>query len=75
MIAWPKVSRSKELGGLGIADLKRLEWALRVRWAWLKKTESGKPWASFALPMNNYVEVLFSMVVTLEVGDGRNTFF
>jgi len=32
LIAWPKVSRPKELGGLGILDLQRFIWALRVRW-------------------------------------------
>ena len=29
LIAWPKVCRSKELGGLGISGLKSLGWALR----------------------------------------------
>jgi hypothetical protein len=32
LIAWPKVTRPKELGGLGISDLKHLNWALRLRW-------------------------------------------
>jgi hypothetical protein len=29
-VAWPVVIHPKELGGLGIADLKMLGWALRV---------------------------------------------
>jgi hypothetical protein len=32
LMAWPKVTRPKELGGLGIANLQVLNWALRVRW-------------------------------------------
>ncbi|GJM91592.1 hypothetical protein PR202_ga07979 [Eleusine coracana subsp. coracana] len=64
MIAWPKVARPKELGGLGVADLKRLGCALQVRWLWLKRTEPDKPWTSFALQMNSWVEALFSMAVT-----------
>jgi len=32
LIAWPKVCRSQELGGLGIADLKALSIALKARW-------------------------------------------
>jgi hypothetical protein len=36
LVSWPVVTRPKELGGLGIADL-RLGWALRVRWLWLQK--------------------------------------
>jgi hypothetical protein len=38
LIAWPKVARPKELGGLGSSDLQSLNWSLRVRWLWLKKT-------------------------------------
>ena len=43
LIAWPKVSRPKELGGLGNLDLQKFGWALRVRWLWLSKTEPDKP--------------------------------
>ena len=35
LIAWPKVCRANELGGLGISDMKSLSIALRVRWPWL----------------------------------------
>jgi hypothetical protein len=31
LLAWPKVTRPKELGGLGISELKSLCWALRAR--------------------------------------------
>jgi hypothetical protein len=37
LVAWSKVTRPKELGGLGISDLQNLNWALRVRWLWLRK--------------------------------------
>lgn len=43
LIAWRKVCRSKELGGLGISDLKSLGYALRVHWPWLKKVDPNKP--------------------------------
>jgi hypothetical protein len=42
LIAWPKVCRAKELGELGISDLKSLSITLRVRWPWLKKSEPNK---------------------------------
>jgi hypothetical protein len=32
LVSWLVVTRPKELGGLEIADLKTLGWALRVRW-------------------------------------------
>jgi hypothetical protein len=75
LVAWPKVTRAKELGGLGIADLQMLNWALRVRWLWLKKTDTSKPWASFQLPTSRVLQEFFSMSLTSEVGDGCTTLF
>ena len=43
LLAWPKVARPQELGGLGIYNLQQLGWALRMRWLWLQKTEPDKP--------------------------------
>ena len=75
LIAWRKVTRPKELGGLGISDLQSLNWALRVRWLWLQKTEPNKPWASFQLQSNTMVQELFSMAMATELGDGNSTLF
>jgi hypothetical protein len=36
LLAWPKVTRPKELGGMGIHDMQILGWALRARWPWLQ---------------------------------------
>lgn len=47
LVAWPKVTRPTELGGLGISSLQQLGWALRMRWLWLKKTEPDQPWTAF----------------------------
>jgi len=75
LLAWPKVCRSRELGGLGISDLKSLGFALRVRWPWLKKSEPNKPWASLPLQISKEMECFLSMAVITEVGDGANTLF
>jgi hypothetical protein len=75
LIAWPKVCRAKELGGLGIFDLKSLSCSLRVRWPWLKKTEPNKPWANLPLQVSKEVEGLFKMAVFTEVGNGADTLF
>lgn len=32
LVMWPKVTRLKNLGGLGILDLERFRMALRLRW-------------------------------------------
>ena len=60
--------RAKELGGLGISDLKSLSCSLRVRWPWLMKTEPNKPWASLSLQVSKEVEDLLAMAVCSEVG-------
>jgi hypothetical protein len=73
-VAWP-VCRPHELGGLGISDLQKLSWVLRMRWLWLKKTEPNHPWAEFPIHVHQCVRAFFSMVVISEVGDGACTFF
>jgi hypothetical protein len=39
-VAWGKVCRPMELGGLGISSLKELGWALQMRWLWLQKNRA-----------------------------------
>jgi hypothetical protein len=48
-LAWSKVTRPKELGGLGLFNLKLFGWALRVKWLWLQKLDPGRPWAEFPI--------------------------
>jgi hypothetical protein len=75
LIAWPKVARTKELDGLGIPNIKNLNWALRLRRLWLRKIEPSKPWVSLPFQANADLEAFFSMVVVTEIGDGTNTLF
>jgi hypothetical protein len=75
LIAWPKVSRPKELGGLGILNLQRFSWALRVRWLWLGKTEPMRPWTAFPVPVHTCAQSLFATAITAIVGNGENTKF
>jgi hypothetical protein len=75
LISWPKVTRAKVLGGLSISHLQSLNWALRVRWLWLKKTDPDKPWASFHLHSGQISQRLFDMAVATEIGDGTMTLF
>jgi hypothetical protein len=74
-LAWSKVTRPKELGGLGLFDLKLFGWALRVRWLWLQKSDPGRPWAVFPLHFTKEVVCLFNSAVYTEIGNGLNTLF
>jgi len=75
LIAWPKVTRPHDLGGLGISDLQKLGWALRLRWLWLQKTEPRKQWAFFPVHSSPQVKAFFAAAIILEVGNGKNTCF
>jgi hypothetical protein len=75
LVAWTKVTKPKEMGGLGVADLKSLGMALRVRWKWLQRTGPDKPWAFLPFQLGPVLEDLYSMVVVTEIGDGTNTLF
>jgi hypothetical protein len=35
LIAWDKIVRPFELGGLGVPGLLTMSWALQLRWLWL----------------------------------------
>jgi hypothetical protein len=52
LVAWSTVTRPKDMGSLGIADLRNLGRALRVRWKWLQRTDPEKPWAFLPLQMS-----------------------
>ena len=75
VITWLKVCRPKELGGLGISDLKTLGWSLKMRWIWLQKTEPNRPWADFNIHMPEHIRAFFAAVIYTEVGDGTTTLF
>ena len=75
LIAWPKVTRSIELGGLGISNLQQLSWALNLRWLWLQKTEPDKVWNFFPIQAPKQVRAFFSVAIVSEVGNGINTCF
>ncbi|KAG2628069.1 hypothetical protein PVAP13_3KG315327 [Panicum virgatum] len=75
LLAWPKVARPRNLGGLGISNLQNLGYALKLRWLWLQKTEPNKAWAFFPIQAQAQVQAFFNMAVKTVVGNGKNTYF
>jgi hypothetical protein len=75
LLAWPKVARPKDLGGLGIQDVRQLSLALRARWPWMQKTDLQRPWAQFQIQMGREVQSLIDMAVVTVIGDGSDTLF
>jgi len=67
--------RPLDLGGLGIHNLEIMGWALRMRWLWLKKTSSDRPWVGLQVPVYANTSAMFAISVETLVGNGRNTLF
>ena len=75
MLAWLRVCRPPELGGLGILDLVRFGFALRMRWLWLRKTDPSRPWHCLPDEKEPLVESLFQASIYIELGDGCTALF
>jgi hypothetical protein len=75
LVAWGKVTRPKDLGGLGITDLRLLSVALRARWPWLQKTDHSKPWSVLPVEACGTVQALINIAVVSDLGDGNDILF
>ena len=75
MLAWPKVCRPPELGGLGFLDLKLFSYTLRMRWLWMKRTEENRPWSQLPDKHEDMVLSMFQASIYIELGDGNCSFF
>jgi len=58
-VAWRMVSIPKELGGLGIIDLRRLGVALRLRWEYLRRTDPARSWHAVSSRPERAVQAFF----------------
>jgi hypothetical protein len=75
MVAWGKVCRPLNFGGLGISSLPELCWALRMRWLWLQRADPTRPWNNLPVHVPNKAKAFFSSMLVTEIGDGANTYF
>ena len=75
LVAWDKVQRPLELGGLGILNLEIMSWALQIRWLWFEKTDSHRAWRGLEVHVHPNARALFAIALESHVGDGQNTLF
>jgi hypothetical protein len=75
LVAWEKVMRPIDLGGLGVHNLEIMGWALQMRWLWIEKPKPDRPWAGMEIPVHSNTSTMFALLVVTTVGNGRNTFF
>jgi hypothetical protein len=70
LVAWSKVQRPLQLGGLGVPDLKLMGRALRFCWLWLKRVDRAKPWAALPLRKDAETMAFFHSSIRCVVGYG-----
>ncbi|WVZ54094.1 LOW QUALITY PROTEIN: hypothetical protein U9M48_004954 [Paspalum notatum var. saurae] len=75
IVAWEHVQRPLQYGGLGLLNLEKMGWALRIRWLWMQKTDTSRPWAGMPIHIPNNARALFNVVVETIVGNGESTKF
>jgi hypothetical protein len=75
LVSWERVQRPLEYGGLGIHNLEKLGWALRIRWLWAQKTDPSRPWAGFHVQIPQCAEAMFHLAVDCIVGNGESILF
>lgn len=75
LVSWQRVCCPKQLGGLGVLDLKKHGLALRLRWEWLKRTDDARPWHGLPLAMDAEVQSAFNSLVHWKVGNGQRVLF
>jgi hypothetical protein len=74
-VAWLTVCRPRDLGGLGVLDLRRAGVALRARWEWKCRVDHSINWSSLPRNKDKLVTAVFKASTTSTVGSGESTFF
>ena len=74
-VAWRRVCRPKQMGGLGMVDLYKHVIALRLRGGWFKRTDSSRPWQGLSYCSDKHVRMAFDSLVKWEVGEGSMALF
>ena len=59
VVAWDMVCSPKELGGLGVKNLKLMNHALRMRWRWMQLVDRDKPWQGLDFTIPDEAEQVF----------------
>jgi hypothetical protein len=75
LIAWDKVQRPHDYGGLGILNIEFMGWALQIWWLWLKKTDPNRAWARPDIQVHPNATAMFNIGMETRVGDGSSTLF
>jgi hypothetical protein len=74
-VAWKMVCKPRQLGGLGVVDLRRAGIALRALWEWKRWVDQNKNWGSLHKSNEKMVSAIFSAAIVSILGSGESTLF
>lgn len=74
-VAWTSVCRPVEYGGLGIHNLRLLGSTLQLRWLWLQRSWTSRPWQGLQYIANKAEQYLFQNSISVRLGNGVDCFF
>jgi hypothetical protein len=74
-VAWKMVCKPRQLGGLGVVDLRRAGIALRALWEWKRWVDQNKNWGSLHKSNEKMVSAIFSAAIVSVLGSGESTLF
>lgn len=63
LVSWEKVQCPLNYGGLGILNMEKLGWALKIRWLCAQKLDRPRPSDGFQLEVPRNVKALFNMAM------------
>lgn len=75
LVSWSSVCRPRHLGGLGLPNLVILGRTLRIRWQWLQRSWSTRPWGRLHNQTTQAEEIMFKASIVVRVGNGEKTLF
>ena len=74
-VAWKSCCKPKDLGGLGVIDLRRARVALRVRWEWKCRVDQSLNWSGLHRKKEKMVTAVLKAATVSIVGSEESTFF
>jgi hypothetical protein len=75
LVSWDQVCQPTCYGGLGVKNLTLQGLALRVRWKWLERTDSSRPWQGLPMIKDDMASEVFQALVQISVGKGSKVLF
>lgn len=74
-MAWQRITRPLQYGGLRITDLQIQGRALNIKWLWLQRTDATKPWAGLPMDCDKQTQEMFNASVQIIPVNGGLTKF